>query len=289
MNETRVVLLGAAGRMGLAITRLLLGGTEPSLRLAAAVDRPGHPSAGMDMGTLAGMPTPCGVALGTDLGAALAGLDPALSAEARVVAIDFSHHGAAPATAAALSKAGVAWLLGTTGLTPEESAAAAAAAERVPFLRAANMSLGVNLLAALVSQAATALKGKGYDIEIIEAHHRRKADAPSGTALLLGRAAAAGYGWSLDEVAVDGRTGTPGARPEREIAFHAIRGGDIVGDHSVEFLAEGEMLTLSHRMTSRDTLAAGALRAAAWLGAEARAPKTYTMADVLALPPLNLA
>lgn len=281
---TRVILLGAAGRMGLAITRLLLKGLAPSLRLVAAIDRPAHPAVGTDIALLAGAGAPCGIPLADDLAAALAALEPSPSAaEAPVVAIDFSHHAAAPATAALLAAHNVAWLLGTTGLTPEETAAADASHLRIPYLHAANMSLGVNVLAALVAQAATALKGQGYDVEIVEAHHHRKADAPSGTALMLGRAAANAYGWQLDEVARDGRTGVPGPRPEQEIAFHAIRGGDIVGDHSVLFIAEGEMLSLGHRMTSRDTLAAGALRAAAWLGVPGRLPGTYTMAYVLGL------
>ena len=145
------------------------------------------------------------------------------------------------------------------------------------------MSVGVNLLFALVGQAARALQGRGYDCEIIERHHRRKKDAPSGTALYLGEAAAHGFGWNLQDVAVDGRSGLPGERPAREIGFHAVRGGDIVGDHTVLFAADGECIELSHRATSRDTLAIGALRAAAWL--PGRAPALYGMGDVLGLNP----
>ena len=127
------------------------------------------------------------------------------------------------------------------------------------------------------------MKGRGYDCEIIERHHRRKKDAPSGTALFLGEAAAKGFGWSLKDVAVDGRSGLAGERPEKQIGFHAVRGGDIVGDHTVLFAADGECVEISHRATSRDTLALGALRAAAWL--PGHAPRLYGMGDVLGLNP----
>ena len=157
------------------------------------------------------------------------------------------------------------------------------AAGRIPVVLSANMSVGVNLLHALVAQAARVLRGRGYDCEIVERHHRRKKDAPSGTALYLGEAAAQGFGWNLADVAVDGRSGLPGERPEKQIGFHAVRGGDLVGDHTVLFAADGECLELSHRATSRDTLAIGALRAAAWL--PGRAPGLYGMRDVLGLVP----
>ena len=144
-----------------------------------------------------------------------------------------------------------------------------------------NMSLGINLLCNLVEAGARALKSKGYDIEVLERHHNQKKDSPSGTALMLGRAAAEGYGWNLKDVQVDGRTGLPGERPEQEIGFHAIRGGDIVGDHTVMLAGMGELLELSHRATSRDVFAIGALQAAAWVaGKEAR---LYSMKDVLGL------
>lgn len=285
MSGVRLVLLGAAGRMGRAIARLALAdGAAGAVRLAGAVERAGHPDLGRDIGELSGAGRAAGVVVESDLEGVLrraSGADG--GAEGWTVAVDFSHHTAAPGTSAAVARAGVAWLLGTTGLTPEEKRAADACAGSVPFIHAANMSLGVNLLAALVGQAARALKGQGYDVEVTETHHRRKADAPSGTALMLGRAAAEGYGWRLEDVQRDGRSGTPGPRTEQEIGFHAIRGGDVVGDHEVMFLAEGEMLTLGHRMTSRDTLAAGALRAARWLGAPGRTAGAYSMADVLGL------
>jgi len=261
-----VLLLGAAGRMGRALARLLAEGAEPSLRLAAALDRPGHPDLGADLGG--------GVVLTDDWARALgAGAS---------VAIDFSHFSATADHARRLADAGAAWVLGTTGIDAAGQAAADEASRRIPVLQSANMSLGVHLLAALAEKAAAALKGKGFDCEIVEMHHRRKKDAPSGTALLLGKAAAAGFGWDLDAVRRDGRSGQTGARPEREIGFHAVRAGGIVGEHDVLFASEGETLKLSHSLASRDTLAAGALKAAAWLSA-GRAPGFYGMEDVLGL------
>ena len=270
----RLLLIGAAGRMGQAIARLCSAGAAPGLRIVAALDRPDSPLAGQDVGAAAGAP-PLGVPVTADLDAALAaGAD---------VAVDFSFHAATAAAAPKLAAARLPWVVGTTGLGDADKAAVEAAARAIPVVLAANMSVGVNLLFALVEQAARALAGRGYDCEITERHHRRKKDAPSGTALFLGEAAAQGYGWSLPDVAVDGRSVLPGARPEREIGFHAVRGGDIVGDHTVLFAADGECLELSHRATSRDTLAIGALRAAAWL--PGRPPALYGMRDVLGLAP----
>jgi len=270
----KLLLIGAAGRMGLAITRLAGSGSVPGFRVVAAVDRPDSPLAGQDIGAAAGLP-PLGVPVGADLSAALAaGAD---------AAVDFSSPAASAAAAPVLAAAGLPWVVGTTGLGDAEKAAVARAATHIPVVLSANMSVGINLLYALVEQAARALRGRGYDCEITERHHRRKKDAPSGTALYLGEAAAAGYGWPLADVAVDGRSGLVGERPEKEIGFHAIRGGDIVGDHAVLFAADGECLELAHRATSRDTLAIGALRAAAWI--PGRAPALYHMRHVLGLEP----
>lgn len=275
MAETRKVLIvGAGGRMGLAMARLIAQRAVPGLELVAAVDRAGAPLLGQDAGVAAGVPA-LGVVLGADLAAALAARPD--------VAVDFSSPAATAATAAQVAAAGVPWVVGTTGLGDTEKAAIAQAARKIPVVLSANMSLGVNLLYALVAQAARALAGLRYDCEIVERHHRRKKDAPSGTALYLGEAAAQGFGWNLKDVAVDGRSGIPGERPEKEIGFHAVRGGDVVGDHAVLFAADGECLELSHRATSRDTLALGALRAAAWL--PGRAPALYGMRDVLGLHP----
>ena len=274
MATTKILLIGAAGRMGQAIARLVAGGSIPGLELAAAVDRADSPLIGQDAGTAAGAKA-LGVKISGDLAAALAaGAD---------VAVDFSFHAASSAAALQMAAAGIPWVVGTTGLDDAEKAAIARAAAKIPVVLAANMSLGVNLLFVLVEQAARALKGRGYDCEILERHHRRKKDAPSGTALFLGEAVANGYGWNLKETAVDGRSGLPGERPEKEIGFLAIRGGDIVGDHTVLFAADGECVEISHRATSRDTLALGALRAAAWL--PGRPPALYGMRDVLGLNP----
>lgn len=268
----KVLIVGAGGRMGLAMARLIAQRAVPGLELVAAVDRAGAPLLGQDAGVAAGVPA-LGVAIGADLAAGLAARPD--------VAVDFSSPSATAATAAQVAAAGVPWVVGTTGLGAAEQAAVAQAARKIPVVLSANMSLGVNLLYALVAQAARTLAGLRYDCEIVERHHRRKKDAPSGTALYLGEAAAQGFGWNLQDVAVDGRTGIPGERPEKEIGFHAVRGGDIVGDHTVLFAADGECIELSHRATSRDTLALGALRAAAWL--PGRAPALYGMRDVLGL------
>ena len=268
----KVLIVGAGGRMGLAMARLIAQRAVPGLELVAAVDRAGAPLLGQDAGVAAGVPA-LGVVLGADLAAGLAARPD--------VAVDFSSPSATAATAAQVAAAGVPWVVGTTGLGAAEQAAVAQAARKIPVVLSANMSLGVNLLYALVAQAARTLAGLRYDCEIVERHHRRKKDSPSGTALYLGEAAAQGFGWNLKDVAVDGRTGIPGERPEKEIGFHAVRGGDIVGDHTVLFAADGECIELSHRATSRDTLALGALRAAAWL--PGRAPALYGMRDVLGL------
>lgn len=268
----KVLIVGAGGRMGLAMARLISQRAVPGLELVAAVDRAGAPLLGQDAGVAAGVPA-LGVVLGADLAAGLAARPD--------VAVDFSSPSATAATAAQVAAAGVPWVVGTTGLGAAEQAAVAQAAQKIPVVLSANMSLGVNLLYALVAQAARTLAGLRYDCEIVERHHRRKKDSPSGTALYLGEAAAQGFGWNLKDVAVDGRTGIPGERPEKEIGFHAVRGGDVVGDHTVLFAADGECIELSHRATSRDTLALGALRAAAWL--PGRAPALYGMRDVLGL------
>ncbi|MCF7838363.1 MAG: 4-hydroxy-tetrahydrodipicolinate reductase [Candidatus Marinimicrobia bacterium] len=269
--NTSVCVLGAAGRMGQSLVRHLCAGTVPGLSLTGAAEQPECPALGRDAGTLAGCGA-CNVPLTADLAAAAA---PA------AVLIDFSAHAAAPAHAAFAAEQGKALVLGATGLDATERAAVAAAAAQAPIVLAPNMSLGVNLLLALLEQAGAALRDKGYDVEIIERHHRRKQDAPSGTALALGQAVAAGLEWNLDEVARHGREGLGPARPAREIGFHAVRGGDIVGDHTVLFAAEGECLEFSHRATQRDTFVLGALRAAAWL--VGRPPGLYRMADVLGL------
>lgn len=177
--------------------------------------------------------------------------------------------------------AGRALVVGTTGLGPEEERLLARAAERQPVLVAANFSVGVNLLLALARTASAALGAEDFDIEIVEAHHRRKEDAPSGTALALGGAIADGRGIDLDAVRVDGRGGRPGARPLGEIGFHALRGGDVIGDHHVHFIGDRERIELTHRASDRSLFGAGALRAAGWLAG--RPAGRYEMREVLGL------
>ena len=267
----KVVVIGAAGRMGRALVRLLHTKAVPGLQLAAAVDLWDCPERGQDAGMVAGVGA-TGIKITTDL---------ATVAPTGDVVIDFSSHQGAAGNAARLAEWGKPLVIGATGLSAEEKRMVAEAAKRIPVVISPNMSLGVNLLFALVRETAEVLRGKGYDIEIIERHHRRKKDAPSGTALGLGEAAAAGYSLDLKKVSVHGREGISGERPIDQIGFHAIRGGDFVGDHTVLFAADGECVELSHRATSRDTFAVGALRAAAWLAG--KAPGLYSMQDVLGL------
>ena len=198
------------------------------------------------------------------------------------VVIDFSTpEGSAALAQAAAERGGPALVIGSTGLSDAQEAEIARAAGRVAVVRSGNFSLGVNLLAALVAQAARALPASTYDIEILEAHHRRKVDAPSGTALMLAEAAAEGRGVPLKAVEARARDGITGPRPEGQIGFSVIRGGGIVGEHSVLFAAEDEIITLSHSARDRGLFARGAVEAAAW--AARKAPGLYGMADVLGL------
>jgi len=268
-----VAILGAGGRMGRALTRGLMKGSVEGLRLSAAVERSDHPELGQDIGILAGTGL-AKIALICDLGACASDLD---------VAIDFSDPIATAGHAKELAHIGRPLVIGTTGFTSEERTKIERAASKIAIVLAPNMSLGVNLLFGLAKQAARSLKENGYDVEIIERHHRHKKDAPSGTALGLGEAVAEGLGLRLPDVARYGRNETTGERTSAEIGFHAIRGGDFVGDHTVLFATTGECMELSHRATSRDTFATGALTAAAWVCN--RPPGLYTMQEVLGLPP----
>ena len=192
--------------------------------------------------------------------------------------IDFSYHTAVPAAIKKAADDGLAYVIGTTGLTPEEQSVVDEAAKRIPVVQSGNYSLGVNLLLELVKKAAKVL-GPEYDVEVVEMHHRHKKDAPSGTALMLAKSAAEGRGVSLEEKAVYGRKGDIGERPEGEIAIHALRGGSVVGDHTVMFAGDVERVELTHKAQSREAFAAGALKALAW--AKGKAPGKYTMRDVL--------
>jgi 4-hydroxy-tetrahydrodipicolinate reductase len=267
--SVKVVIQGACGRMGKALIRCILEEKVPGLELYGAVDIQNAPDLGKDAGVMAGCKE-AGVKVICDLEEVGPSAD---------VIIDFSSHLGVAGNAPRIAEWGTAWVIGTTGLNEEEVTAVKAAAEKTAVVLSGNMSLGINLLCHLVELGARSLKDKGYDIEVLERHHSLKKDSPSGTALMLGQAAADGYGWDLNEVQVDGRTGLPGERPEKEIGFHAIRGGDIVGDHTVMMAGVGELLELSHRATSRDVFAIGALQAAVWVaGKEAR---LYTMKDAM--------
>jgi 4-hydroxy-tetrahydrodipicolinate reductase len=235
--------------------------------VARAVETRGHPDIGQDAGTLAGI-AQTGIRISADLG----------EAEDFDVAVDFSAHSAVPANILKTRDLARGYVLGTTGLSPEECDTVREAAESIPVLWAPNTSVGMNILFDLTRRVASVL-GPDYDAEIVEMHHRHKKDAPSGTAIRLAEALAHGRGRELDEVAVYGRSGETGERPRGEIGIHTLRGGDVVGDHRVIFAADGEILELSHRATSRDAFATGALRAAVWLNG--RAPGLYDMGHVL--------
>ncbi|MFO1408702.1 MAG: 4-hydroxy-tetrahydrodipicolinate reductase [Steroidobacteraceae bacterium] len=263
-----VAMLGASGRMGRAIVPLIVEAGDVTLTgaLAAAQD----PSIGHDAGVLSGV-APCGVAV-TD--------DPAVALRGAAVSIDFTRPDASVEHARLCREAGCALVVGTTGHDAAERARLEAVTDRIPVVIAPNMSLGVNLLFRLAELAARALD-TGYDIEIFEAHHRHKVDAPSGTALGLGRAAATGRGGRLEDLADYIRHGQTGARVPGRIGFSVMRGGDIVGEHRLVFAGPGEQVELSHLAQDRSSFARGAIAAARW--AAGRPPGLYTMADVLGL------
>ncbi|MDX2221296.1 MAG: 4-hydroxy-tetrahydrodipicolinate reductase [Rhodospirillaceae bacterium] len=260
-------IVGCAGRMG----RMLIAETlaTPGARLAGGTE-PAGPTIGTDLGLLVGHAT-VGVHVTTDAAALFAGSD---------VVIDFTVPAATLAHAQLASRTKKALIVGTTGLGPEATAALDKAATSAAVVYAPNFSLGVNLLFALTEQAARVL-GPDYDIEIVEMHHRHKVDAPSGTALGLGEAAARGRGVALNQVWRKSRDGHTGARPRGEIGFATLRGGDVVGDHTAIFASEGERLEIGHKASSRAVFARGALRAALWTSG--RAPGLYSMRDVLGL------
>jgi 4-hydroxy-tetrahydrodipicolinate reductase len=257
----RVLVVGACGRMGERVRAALAD--EPSLRLAAALEAPGHPQLGTQL-----VP---GVLLRDDIKAALAQSD---------VAIDFSHPAASLLVLRAAAEAGVAYVMGTTGLSGDERAELALAARRIPVLHSPNFSVSVNVLVWLVREAARRL-GPGYDAEILEMHHAGKRDAPSGTALRLAEAIAEGRGHPLEGHLVLERAGETGARIAGSIGIQALRAGDSAGDHSVLFVGVGERLELVHRAQTRDHFARGAVRAAAWL--VGRAPGLYRVEQALEL------
>ena len=265
---TKIGVVGAGGRMGCMLLGQIL--RTDGVALSGAVERLGSPLLGRDAGTLAGGPE-AGIAV-TD--------DPyRLFAEADAV-IDFTAPQSTVDLSALAAQARTAHVIGTTGLDDAQEDAVRKAARHTPVVLAPNMSVGVNLLLDLVERVSAVLDER-FDIEIVESHHRHKADAPSGTALALGRAAAAGRRVDLDTAAVRGRDGITGARPPGGIGFAVLRGGDIVGDHTVMFAGEAERIELSHRATDRAVFARGAVHAARW--AHGRPPGLYSMRDVLGL------
>ena len=268
MSDMRLVVTGAAGRMGRMLVKAIAE-TE-GVRLAGALEREGSAAVGQDAGTLAGVGA-LNIPVTTDALEAFVATDGV---------IDFSSPTASVAFADLAAQARVAHVIGTTGLGADHLARIGRAAWHAPIVRSGNMSLGVNLLAGLVQRVAKTL-GVEFDIEILEMHHRMKVDAPSGTALLLGEAAAAGRDITLAERSVRARDGHTGARVAGDIGFASLRGGSVVGDHTVVFAGVGERLELSHKAEDRSIFATGALKAALW--ARGRKPGLYGMADVLGL------
>ncbi|MDH5670729.1 MAG: 4-hydroxy-tetrahydrodipicolinate reductase [Myxococcales bacterium] len=266
---TRIAIHGAAGRMGRAVIDQILA--REGAELGAALERSGHGSLGCDAATLVGRSDPLGVMLGDDLAAGLERVE---------VAIDFSLPEGTGQLLAACAAAGCPAVVGTTGLDAAGREALEACASRAPVVYAPNFSVGVNLFWALARRAVE-LAGDEFDLEIVEMHHRRKVDAPSGTAARLLEVVAEARGLEPERAAVHGRSGRPGARTREEIGVHALRGGDVVGDHTLLLAGPGERLELTHRAHSREIFAAGAVRAAIWV--VGREPGLYDMADVLGI------
>ena len=264
----RIAVMGAAGRMGKILIEA--AAQAEGAILAAAIDRPDSSLIGVDAGELAGLGRN-GVVLAADLAAVIADFD---------VLIDFTHPSVTLKNLAACREAGKAMVIGTTGFSVEEKGLLAEAAREVPIVFAANYSVGVNLCLKLLDTAARVL-GDDVDIEIIEAHHRHKVDAPSGTALRMGEVVANALGRDLEKVAVYGREGQTGARERETIGFATVRAGDVVGDHTVLFAADGERVEITHKASSRMTFAKGAVRAAQWL--QNQPAGLYDMQDVLGL------
>ncbi|MCC7015613.1 MAG: 4-hydroxy-tetrahydrodipicolinate reductase [Rhodospirillales bacterium] len=262
----KIGITGCAGRMGRMVAAAIVG-TE-GVAVAAGSEAQGSPVLGQDIASLAGLPA-CGAQVVADPGAVFRASD---------AVIDFTTPAALLVHARLASETGKALVVGTTGLGPEHERALEAAAKKAAVVRAANFSVGVNVILGLAREAARIL-GPDYDIEIVEMHHRNKVDAPSGTALALGEAVAAGRRVSLADKSVRARDGVTGARKPGDIGFASLRGGDVVGDHTVVFAGDGERVEIGHRASSRAVFAAGAVRAALWT--KGRAPGLYSMRDVL--------
>jgi len=267
MSDIRIVVAGAAGRMGRTLVRAIAG-TQGCV-VVGVLEAKNHPDLGKDAGVLAGL-APLGVALTDDPIALLAAAD---------AIVDFTVPKVSVALAELAAEKRIAAVIGTTGFSAADEVKIRAASKKTAIVKSGNMSRGVTLLAALVKQAAKAMPD--FDIEILEMHHARKVDAPSGTALLLGEAAAAGRNIKLADVAVRGRDGMTGPRPSGAIGFASLRGGTVVGEHQVIFAGNGERLTLSHSAEDRTILASGAVAAVLW--GQGKKPGLYSMADVLGL------
>jgi 4-hydroxy-tetrahydrodipicolinate reductase len=268
MSDMRIAVLGAAGRMGQALTRVLV--ETPGCVVAGGIEAKGSPALGRDIGEVAGL-EPLGVAITDDPLPLFAQADGVLDFTTPAATVEF-------ATLSAQSR--IVHVIGSTGFTDADEAKLEAAARHATIVKAGNMSMGVNLLAVLTAQVARAL-GSEFDIEILELHHRHKRDAPSGTSLMLGRAAAEARQVSLTERGVRSRDGDTGPRREGDIGFAALRGGDVVGEHRVIFAGPGERIELAHIATDRGIFARGAVKAALW--ARGRDPGLYSMRDVLGL------
>ncbi|OCJ15207.1 4-hydroxy-tetrahydrodipicolinate reductase [Rhizobium sp. AC44/96] len=265
----KLVVVGAAGRMGQALIRLVH--EIDGVTLHAAVARPGSAFVGKDAGEIAGL-GPNGIIIGDDPLAAFLHADGVL---------DFTTPATTNEFAALAAQARIVHIIGTTGCSTEDEAKIAAAARHARIVKSGNMGLGVNLLSVLVEQAARALDPADWDIEVLEMHHKRKVDAPSGTALLLGEAAAKGRGIDLATHSVRVRDGHTGPREAGTIGFATLRGGSVIGEHSVVFAGEGELVTMSHSAGDRSIFARGAIKAALW--ARDKKPGLYSMLDVLGL------
>lgn len=267
MSKIRFAIAGSAGRMGRTLIEAVFQADDAEL--AAALEHPSSPFIGKDAGELIG--APCGVKITADFEKALAGVD---------CLIDFTRPEGTLAHMAVCRRLGVSLAIGTTGFTAEQKGQIEAAAKEIPIVFAPNMAVGVNAVFKLLDVAARILN-EGYDIEVIEAHHRHKVDAPSGTALRMGEIVAAAVGRNLDECAVYGREGHTGERPATQIGFATIRGGDVVGDHTVLFAGTGERIEITHKSASRMSYALGSLRAARFM--RGRKSGLFDMQDVLGL------
>ncbi|QDC01879.1 4-hydroxy-tetrahydrodipicolinate reductase [Mesorhizobium sp. 8] len=268
-TDMGLVVVGAGGRMGQTLIRTIAA--IPGARLAAAIERTGSPALGRDAGELAGIGAN-GIVIGDDPLPAFAKADGVLDFTQPAASVEFAGYAA---------QARIVHVVGTTGCSAADDAAIAAAARHATIVKSGNMSLGVNLLAVLVEQAARALGPEDFDIEVLEMHHRHKVDAPSGTALLLGEAAAEGRAIALAENSERGRDGLTGARRTGAIGFASLRGGSVVGEHTVYLSGQGERIALTHQAEDRAIFARGAVKAALW--ARGRKPGLYSMRDVLGL------